>query len=327
MKNYYDKVLFILGLVLLGLGVAFFFIKGGLPTGAPPPIVNQAPGGGAYPAVPISNLSTAEASWEAAPDEYPADGKEAWDKVVNANLAPDQKPQQYPEPDLWYYGVFTPPKIWWDPVAGWTALSPKGAKPAPPPFGLHLDNLVSRLYRIQFRGYLGSTDRTATLQLEDTTSKTYFNTKVGLEKADKGIKVTDFKVERRTGPGGSIYRVGMITMLDEHTGQTLTLEDDKPLSLPNDRYFQLETEAPLDVKTWEVTKAGETLDVGDVNFKISKVDYDAPSVTVQKTQPKQDMQELILTPTTPSTPAPTTGDGNTTSTATPAAAPATPAPM
>ncbi len=286
MKNYYDKILFILALALLGLGVAYCFMKGGLPSGEPPAIVKQAPSGGAYQPLPTANVTGEMPVWDPSEDQYPPAG-------------------------LWYYGVFTPPKIWWDPASGWSAESPRPPKAAPPPFGMHLYNMLPRLYRVQFQSYIGRPDKTATLQMQNTATKEFFTTKVNEDNPELGVKVTDFKMVLQSAPDGTVFRVAKISLLDERTGETLTLTQNEPQFLPNDRYFLLETESPLPPKEWEVTKAGETLDVGDANFSITKVDYDAPSVTVKKTEPKQDDQEHTLTPISTSkvppsaTPAPT----------------------
>jgi hypothetical protein len=296
MKNYYDKVLFILALALLGLGVAYCFMKGGLPSGVPPQIVQQAPNGGAYQPLPTALVKGEPSVWEAGGDEY-----------SNTTGIPS---------DLWYYGVFTPPKIWWDPTSGWTAEAPKPPRVIPP-FGLHLDNLEQRLYRVQFQSYTGAADATAHLQMQDTANNSFFDTKVGLENPDEAVKVLDFKMVRQTLPDGTSYRVATITLLDERTNQTLSLTQGQQLTLPNDRYFLLETESPLTPQKWEVTKVGDSLDVGVANFTITKVDYDAPSVTVEKDWPtgsKEDKQELTLTPT-PSSP-----DASTSATPTPPAA-------
>ena len=306
MKNYYDKVLFILALALLGLGVAYCFMKGGLPSGAPPQIVQQPPNGGAYQPLPTAVVKSEPAQWNASEDEY-----------ANTTGIP---------PDLWYYGVFTPPKIWWDPASGWSAEAPLGPKAAPPPFGVHLVDKEKRLYRVQFQSYSGNADATAHLQLQDTANNTLFDTKVGQENPDEAVKVLDFKMVRVTQEDGTSYRVPTITLLDERTNQTLTLGQGQNLYLPNDRYFLLETESPLDVQKWEVTKVGDSLDVGVANFTITKVDYDAPSVTVEKDWPagsKEDKQELTLTPTQ------TSADAPTSATPTPPAtdAGATPAPV
>jgi len=303
MKNYYDKVLFILALALLGLGVAYCFMKGGLPSGAPPPIVQQAPNDGAYQALPTAIVKSDQPVWDPSED-------------------------QYPPSDLWYYGVFTPPKIWWDATSGWTAEPPKPPKAPAPPFGVHLVDLEKRLYRVQFESYTGAADKTAHLQMLDTANNTIFDTKVGQENPDEAVKVLDFKLVRVTQDDGTSYREPTITLLDERTNQTLTLGQGQKLTLPNDRYFLLETESPLDVQKWEVTKVGDSLDVSVANFTITKVDYDAPSVTVEKAWPKgskEDNQELTLTPTQSSSDAPTSATP--TPPATDAgAAPATPAP-
>jgi len=275
MKNYYDKVLFLLGLILLGLGVGYVFMKGGLPAGTAPRI-NPVLTGGAYEAVPVSNVTAESATWDPAPDQY--DGTDTT------------------KAGIWVYSVFTPPKIWWDTTSGWTAEPPKPPKPPKPPFGLHFDNIAYRLYRIQFHGYLGSVDKPI-LQLEDTSTKTFFNAKLNEDQPNAGIKVTGFKVVLVTGADGGIIHVGTLTMIDDRTHETVTLTENKPLILPNDRYFLLETDSPLPSQNWEVTKVGETLDVGDVNFKIVGLDYNAPSVTVDRTQPNQEDQSETLTPT------------------------------
>ncbi|MGA2053070.1 MAG: hypothetical protein ABSH19_07150 [Opitutales bacterium] len=310
MKNYYDKVLFVLALLLLGLGVAYFFLKGGLPSGAAPALTQLPPAGGAYTPVPTTNITSETVEWDETPDQYPVDGKADWDAAVMKELNltdPTKIPleRQYPASDLWYYGVFTPPKIWWDPAAGWTAESPKAPKPPPPPFAMHLEGLENRLYRIQFQGYIGSATNPL-LQMADTENNTFFNTKVGQDNPEEAVKVTSFKEQLLQQSDGTLHRVGIITIVDERANQTLTLTSGVPLTLPNDQYFLLETDDPLPSQRWEVTKVGETLDVGNATFKITGLDLKAPSATVEKDQPNEDTltQTLTPTPTTTSAPAP-----------------------
>src|SRR5476649_1854424 len=112
MKKYYDKILFLLGLAVLGIGAGIFYSKGGVPQGTPLPTLKLS--GTAFEPIPSPDLEPVGADWEAPPDQ-------GEDRNENG----------------WTYAVFTPPKIYWQAGDGWTAVPPQGIKEGPR-FGIQL---------------------------------------------------------------------------------------------------------------------------------------------------------------------------------------------
>ena len=110
MKKYYDKVLFLLALAVLGLGVTMY-VKGGPPASPPPPVAK--PTGAAYTVIEKPTFEQASQVWNPPPDQREEQGDPGWT-----------------------YSVFTPPKIYWDPGAGFSAQPPEPPKVVP--FGVHL---------------------------------------------------------------------------------------------------------------------------------------------------------------------------------------------
>ena len=142
MKNYYDKVLFILALIILGIGVGIFFQKGGVEKGRSIPALVLS--GKPYEIIPRPDLTTSDVSWPKPPDQ----GED--NTEVDNGLG-------------WVYYPFTPPKIYWDKEFGFTAESPDkpggGDKPHINPFGMKFVKAGEELYRVQVTGVGGTGEK------------------------------------------------------------------------------------------------------------------------------------------------------------------------
>jgi hypothetical protein len=270
MKKYYDKILFLLGLAVLGIGVGIFYYKGGLPKSTPlPPMTLN---GGAFEPIPSPNIEDKTADWETPPDQ----GEDR--NEVN-----------------WIYSIFTPPKIWWEPGEGWTAIPPQGAARVIP-FGITLIKAEKELYRVQCDGTSGKGDVSDWINFSDEETGVPFHLKVGEESPHHQIKVIDLTVGPKELPHGLVEQVANVTILDERTNQTLTLVSGELYSPTNNEYYVLHISTPYPDQEWRVTKVGDTIGPfppNNVSFVVDALDFDKPSVTVVKRSTNRKGREII----------------------------------
>jgi len=320
MKNYYDKVLFLLGLIVLGIGAGIFLQKGGVPK--PARIAALTLSGDKYPEVPAPKISEKTPLWEAPPDQ----GEDRNDPG-------------------WIYSIFTPPKIWWEPGTGWIVQAPNPPGP-PPPFGIHLVKAAQELYRVQVQGVSGSGDKDDVINFSDEDEGNDFSLKVGEEDTHHQVKVLDMSIPDKTQLAHGLWsNNATVTILDERTSENVTLTQGVLYSPSGNRYYVLQFDDPFPAEEWRVTKEGETKEFpgstsgfnlpDPIKFVVDKLDFDTPSVTVErqtKNKHHMDVTPIVRVLTLPDTsiPAPeaTKASSAKTSTrsSTPVSRPANPAP-
>ncbi len=271
MKKYYDKVLFLLALVVLGLGAGIFFKKGGVPKSPALPAAKLS--GDAFTTIPAPTFDKTTYTWESPPD------------------------QREDDPG-WIYYVFTPPKIWWEQGTGWIAVPPVPIVPVP--FGLHLVSAKKELYRVQLQGTSGNGDKDDEINFSDEETGLDFHLKLGQESELHKIKVTDLSFDPVDKGHGVVFKAARATILDESTGETVTLTEGVEFAPTDNQVYVLQTDDPFPSQEWKVSsqdwkvavKNGqdETLKQpggledfkGDIVFKVVNLDFDKPSVTVEK---------------------------------------------
>jgi hypothetical protein len=281
MKNYYDKVLFLLGFIVLGIGAGIFFEKGGSPKPAHIPPLHLS--GNHYTAVDAPTIDEPNPLWEGPPDQ----GEDRNDPG-------------------WTYSIFTPPKIWWETGTGWIIQSPNPPGPKPP-FGLHLVKADEERYRVQVQGVSGAGDKDDIINFSDEDDGNDFRLKVGEESTEHQIKVLDMTIPDQ-GPGdhGLWNKSAIVTILDERTNETVTLTQGVLYSPTGNRYFILQFEAPFPEQEWRVTKVGDTQEFpgsttgfnlpDPITFVVDALDFDTPSVTVERQT--KNKHHIAVTPET-----------------------------
>jgi len=340
MKNYYDKVLLILTLVLLGFGVIAFFTTGGLPKSGPPPHLQDNPKGGAYQSLDAPAVPDDKITWPEAEDQTPK-GEQAKGRV---------------------YDVFTPPKIWYDPQNKSWLWEPPQITVNKPAFGLVLDGLKDKLYRIQLKGFAGeSTDPNKLLvEFEDTTTGENFDARKGQDVTAYNMKLVDFSTEiitpepdkgdedelsvkelvDKAGGNSTLVeaasenslreRIYKAQIHDDVLNKDIELTSGKPAVEQGAHYMLLETVPPVPAKEWQVEKVGDALDLDDIHYEVKDINFDVakPSVTVEKRYIYTDPRTNISIPTTDGptvlTPEAPSNTSNTPSAASPASTPSTP---
>lgn len=296
MKKYYDKVLFLLALLVLGAGAAMFYFKqpkGGVPQTAPlPPLALS---GNAYAPTQKPEFKQDEHTWSS-------------------------PPEQREDETGWLYSVFTPPVIYWD--NGWTAVPPGPVTP-PPPFGVHLVSAKKELYRIQLKGTSGNGDKDDDIIFSDEESGLPFHLKVG-EQDDTtkrhDVEVKDLVFDQVDKGHGLVLKIAKVTILDTRTNDTITLVQGEEYAPSGNELYTLQTDDPFPSKEWNVSKNGPPEEKvltfpgsledykGDITFKVVALDFAKPSVTVEKqftTKANRSLtiqRELTISSTPPATP-------------------------
>jgi len=272
MKNYYDKVLFLLALIVLGIGAGIYFQKGGLEH--PHSIPAVALTGKAYEAIPAPKVPDLNPSWPLPPDQ----GEDS------------------PYGDIgvgWVYYPFTPPKIYWDKDIGFTAQPPGPVIPPHlQPFGMVFVRAQEELYRVQFLGTGGTGERDDEVLLSDEENdESGFHLSLksdqDAESKEHQIKLIDLAFTMETDHGLET-KVATIKILDERTNQEVTLVKGKLYSPSGNRYWILHTEDPLPSEDWRVTAIGDKKEFpgdllgfpGTITYEVTAVDFETPSVTV-----------------------------------------------
>jgi len=292
MKKYYDKILFLLGLAVVGIGFGIFSYKGGVPQPVSMPDIKLT--GNAFEPIPPPKIAEPSVIWEAPPNQR----------------------EDYDEPG-WVYSIFTPPKIYWQDGEGWV-VHDSGVM-APQPFGVHLVAAKKDLYRIQMLGVAGKSeaDPTDLIRFSDEETGAPLELRLGEESTRSQIKVTDLKIDRVDKGHGLIKNIATVTILDERTGQSVVLTQDEPYSPTNNEYYILQVSDPYPPEEWHVTAKGDKKDLpGKASFVVTDLDFDKPSVTVEKHSISRSGKELVskphvltleddtATPSQPATPTP-----------------------
>lgn len=166
---------------------------------------------------------------DAAPDDNPY-------KPLDVRTT-ETESAQWPEPKVnssdWLYDIFTPPKIYIDENGKlvdepWTPPPPP---PPMPPYGVHLEQIVRKPYRIQVEGYieedLSDSSKSLVLLYSEEVQK-QVRARPGDEKADLDFKLLSFDIER-VRDGTNIQKVATAVILDERSGEEVTLRHGETL--------------------------------------------------------------------------------------------------
>jgi hypothetical protein len=150
------------------------------------------------------------------------------------------------------------------------------------------------LYRVQLQGTAGSGDAKDDIVFSDEETGYDFHLKVGDENAHHQVKVLDMTVDREELAHGIVAKVAKVTILDERTNQTVNLVQGQPLSPTNNEYYVLEVSAPYPEQEWKVSKIDDSLDLpNNGKFVVTALDFDKPSVTVDKHSFNKKGREII----------------------------------
>lgn len=273
MKAFYDKLFLALGIIVLIAGCAFYVMRSGAVTSAET-LLAQQPGGPAYEAVAAPELEITQPKW---PDPVAQD-----------------------RDGLQIYDIFTPPKIYWDPIKGELVFQPVEEPEPPTPFGLELVSIERELFRVQLEAFFLSPEGT----MEDSTVQ-FFNTKLGEsirgkmgdEFPEHGFSITDVKYRRvvlEEEGSTTIRRVPTVTIVDlDQNGREIVLTTESKLFLEGKLTITLRTLPPYEEAEFNWKQVGDTYQSGDATFTLQSFNFDNKTVTVEKTAPDLETPEVL----------------------------------
>lgn len=273
MKQYYDKLLFVLALVVLCAGVAYVALQ---PSGEPPSaaaLKTEQPKGAAFTAAKPEAMTFDTADWSAAVD------------------------QGAQKDGLWVYGVFTPPKIWWNEETKQFEATPPVPPKVRPPFGVEFVGVELKPYRVQLTGSIDMPDGTVLMFEEDGVPGTMRLRKGETAKGQEvEFTLEDTKIVRQQKEDGTLERRLVATIKDLKTGKTLELNDKERLFLTDERMITLRAiKEPSQV--WKFKEAPASFEYNGGTFKIEEINFDTPAIKVEKVLPDfKESEVVVLTP-------------------------------
>jgi len=272
--KHYDKILFALALVVLGAGVGFVFLQSSDAPGTLAAAGKKSPVGGEFAVPAKQTLTFSGAEWPAPVD------------------------QGVEKDGLWIYGVFTPPKIWWNEETSQFEANPPVPPKVRPPFGVEFVGVERKPYKLQLVGSVDLPDGTVLMFTEDGVPGTMRVRKGEVVKGqDVEFKVEDTKVVREQKPDGTLDRRIVATIDDLKTGKKLELNDKERLYMENEREIALRAiKEPTTV--WKFKSAPASFEYAGGTFKIQEINFDTPAIKVEKVLPDfKDSEVIVLTPT------------------------------
>lgn len=201
MNKIYDKLLLVIALLLLAGGVMLYMQKSGAAPEKGQPI-DAAPADNPYQPQSVPTSENVDSMWP--------------EPVANSND--------------WLYDVFTPPEIYID-ENGKLVNEPWTPPPPLPPYGVYLEQIVRKTYRIQLEGYIEEDLNDASkslLLLYSEEAQKQVRARPGDEKADLEFKLLSFDIER-VREGTNIQKTATAVILDQRSGEEVTLRHGETL--------------------------------------------------------------------------------------------------
>ncbi len=254
MSKNYDKLLFVIALLLFGVGLGIYFIGAESDSGRKlkfEPLFD-----GAWEPVPVPEVASVEAAWPEAPEQSSG----------------------------WVYDVFTPPQIYVD-NEGQFSIIPIRDKIPPPPFGLRLIRMERPLYRIQLEGYIeedfSDPDKRLLLFYDVKTKKSLRLRSKGHSEESR-FEVLQFEITRHTvsDDDSSLIRVATATILDWDDGREYKLLHTEPLYGAGMEIVLQSAE--YDLIEVHLQSAGERFETPLGSHTLDSIDFDAKTVTVTR---------------------------------------------
>lgn len=265
--KYYDKIFFLISLVVLGASLGYYFIS--------EPQIEQ-------------NMQKADALLAKA-----AKGIQ-WKEVAVPRL--EIKPIEWPEvraqdeEGRWFFQVFTPPQIWIDDDGKFITESPYIKEKARQSFALKYDGVSNEPYPIKYMGFIGSPDDPR-VQLKNESTNAFYTGKIkeaittqirgenGLAKTvDVGLMVKSFDRKRVKNSDNTISEIVKIVVADKSLGKEITVYSDKPTVIEDSRRMTLTLS---DGTPWHVKKAGESKEFSGATYTIKEMDFDKGYAVVE----------------------------------------------
>lgn len=267
----YDKILLALAVLILAGAIGFYVMRSGTVAKADA-LLNQQPSGPDYQAVEPPEVIVDKAVWR-------------------DPIAKDSRGVEL-------YDIFTPPKIYWDPLEGIFRFEPVVPPEPPTPFGLELVSIERELFRIQLEGFFLAPDGTMENSLVQ-----FYNARLGEsvrgkmgetfpEHGFKVIAVENKRVIENVEGSTTIRRVPTVVIQDlEQDGRAITLTTESKLFLEGELSIVMETADPYPRASFTWQTPGDTYFVDNATFTLMDIDLDNKSVRVEKSSPDLESPE------------------------------------
>ena len=256
MNKIYDKLLLAVAVLALLASVGFYVLKSGeLPTAA---LQLGQPSDNPYQSIPVPVSSSVTATW---PDA--------------------EETSQQPADEL--YDVFTPPKIWVNADGSFGFKSPIDKTLPKPPFGIYLAKIERDPYRIQIEGYIEEDLKDASKSLVllfDEEQQQQVRARIGDQNAEAEFTLLDFTIERVKDKDGNISKNVNVTLLDQRSGEEVTLKHGERLYNDSTTIILRSNEdASVEIVLDEAAQAFET---AAGKYLLQEINLEESSVTVKK---------------------------------------------
>jgi len=256
MNKIYDKLLLAVAVLALLASVGFYVLKSGeLPTAA---LQLGQPSDNPYQSIPVPVSSSVTATWPNA-----------------------EETSQQPSDEL--YDVFTPPKIWVNADGSFGFKSPIDKTLPKPPFGIYLAKIERDPYRIQIEGYIEEDLKDASKSLVllfDEEQQQQVRARIGDQNAKSEFTLVDFTIERVKDQDGNISKNVNVTLLDQRSGEEVTLKHGERLYNDSTTIILRSNEdASVEIVLDEAAQAFET---AAGKYLLQEINLEESSVTVKK---------------------------------------------
>ncbi len=271
--KHYDKIFLLVAVLILGASAAFYMIKS-------PEIAAR----GADTSAKLA-LEHGGEKWQ---------NKDVTIKTEESKEWPEVKAQD--EDRLWYYQVFTPPKIWIDKKGEFIAEPPYKVDITKKSFALRFGEVSNRPYHIVYKGVIGS-EKDPIVQFEDTDTNVGFHGKLNEEikipepstgkPIDSGLILRSFKRERKQLDSKSTNITEFVTigLEDKKLGRVVELYSDRPTIIEDQRMMILNSVNDPNFK-WDLKEVGDSVKIDGCTYVLKKIDYDTQSATVEQLDDK-----------------------------------------
>ncbi len=270
MKNHYDKLLFVLAVVVLAAAAGFVVTR---PKDGPadlPTLTGASPTGQSFATPTFVPPTFNNAQWPAAID-------------------------QGPEKDgLWVYGVFTPPKIWWNEQEKQFEATPPVPPMVRPPFGIEFVEVKRMPYRLQLTGSSELPDGGIRLIFAEDGAATPLRALKGETVQGESLKfeILDAQSVRQVQEDGSINRRTVVKIKDLSNDKILELNDKERLYMDSEREIVVRAIREPD-QVWTFKQAGGSFQYGEGTFTIREINFDTPAIKVEKVLPGFKENEVV----------------------------------
>ena len=256
MNKIYDKLLLAVAVLALLASVGFYVLKSGeLPTAA---LQLGQPSDNPYQSIPVPVSSSVTATW---PDA--------------------EETSQQPADEL--YDVFTPPKIWVNADGSFGFKSPIDKTLPKPPFGIYLAKIERDPYRIQIEGYIEEDLKDASKSLVllfDEEQQQQVRARIGQVIAEAEFTLQDFTIERVRDSDGNISKDVNVTLLDQRSGEEVTLKHGERLYNDSTTIILRSNEdASVEIV---LDQAPQSFETAAGKYQLQEINLEESSVTVKK---------------------------------------------